>query len=224
MNLIKPTCTVAHEYGEKGRCIRCGIMDTEVLARNVKGWNRERRDNYETLRMRGILNFDKTKNRDEFVPMTRDDFITMGKFDADKFAAYLEYVHADPVRLAAWRTDQRRPKGDPRRLGIAARAAAGIPMLNANPTQIFEALEGKTSARKMRTVKGKLYKRIVVKPDSMYVGKTEGWMERSWTVHQLKYASGLVIVDDQGNESPKIFPQWSDAASAIRKAGWRIVR
>jgi hypothetical protein len=97
-------------------------------------------------------------------------------------------------------------------------------MLNANPTQIFEALEGKTSARKMRTVKGKLYKRIVVKPDSLYIGKTAGWMERVWTIHQLKYANGLVIVDDQGNESPKIFPQWSDVSKAIRQAGWSIVR
>jgi hypothetical protein len=202
-------------------------MDTEVLAHNVKGWKQENRDKYELLHKRGMLtdkDFDRTASRDDFVPLTRDDFISTGKFDAEKFATYLEYVHSDPVRLAAWTTDQRRPKGDPRRLGIAARAAAGIPMLNANPTQIFEALEGKHSARKMRTVKGKLYKRIVVKPDSMYVGKTEGWMERVWTVHQLKYANGLVIVDDNGNESPKIFPQWSEAASAIRKAGWRIVR
>jgi hypothetical protein len=202
-------------------------MDTEVLAHNTKGWKQENRAKFELWHKRGMLTekqFDRTATRDDFVPLTRDDFVDMGVFDAEKFAAYLEYIHDDPVRLAAWRTDQRRIKGDPRRLGIAARAAAGIPMLNANPTQIFEALEGKTSARKMRTVKGKLYKRIVVKPDALYVGKTEGWMERVWTIHQLKYASGLVIVDDQGNESPKIFPQWSDIAKAIRQAGWRVVR
>ena len=143
--------------------------------------------------------------------------------DPADYARWLAKLGDDPVRIAALESDGRRPSGVSKaRYGIAIRSANKTPMLNADPSDTQNALEGKTRAFKSGVMKGKVWKRIVVKPDSAKNGKA-GWQERLWYVYEMKYARGLVIVTDEGDES-KVFPTWGEMHSAIIQSGWRLVK
>jgi hypothetical protein len=144
-----------------------------------------------------------------------------GVVDAEDFAKYLLAVEADPVRHAAFMADGRRPYGTHNtRWEIARRSACGIPMLNADPSDTRAALEG--AVKKGRVAKGKMIKRIVVKPATGATG-ARGWMERMWQIYDLKYSRGVVAVTDDGDET-KVFSQWSDLRAAIVKSGWEIIK
>ena len=143
--------------------------------------------------------------------------------DPADFARWLGKLVDDPVRLAALESDSRRPAGVSKaRFGIAIRSANRTPMLNADPADTRNALEGRTRAFKSGVMKGKIFKKITVKPDSSKTGKS-GWQERLWYVYEMKYARGLVIVTDEGDES-KVFKTWAEMHSAIIQAGWRLVK
>jgi len=204
-------------------------VDTAVLAHNTEKWNREKRLAYEAARHHGLLDFDKHKNRDYFVPTTVEDFRVNGNFDLPKFQAYMELLEHDPVRKAMHETDMRRGvmRGDPRRNGVSALATIKEPMLNACPNSIANALAYREPNHKDRVVKGKIYDRLVVKPLTSKNAKLEHnsgfWGERCWNVYTLRYAKGFVLVTDGGGES-RVFPTYGELKVAVKKSGWEIVR
>jgi hypothetical protein len=205
-------------------------VDTAVLAHNTEKWNRERRLAYEAARHHGLLDFDKHKNRDYFVPSSTEDFKVNGNFSIEKFQAYMTLLEHDPVRKAMHDTDMRRGvmRGDPRRNGISALATIKEPMLNASPNSISNALAYKEPGHKDRVVKNKkVYDRIVVKPTCTTAAKLEHkssfWGERCWNIYTLRYAKGFVLVTDGGSES-RVFPTYGELKVAVKKSGWEIVR
>lgn len=142
--------------------------------------------------------------------------------DPVDFARYLDHVLDDPIRKAQFMAEGRRPGNCGRgAYGIALRAATREPMLNADPAKTRESLEGRKQY-KGRLDKLPAFKRIVVKPSKGVTGQ-RGWMERMWSVHQLKYGRGVVAVTDDGDET-LVFPQYSDLRKSIIASGWQIIR
>ena len=143
----------------------------------------------------------------------------------DQLVEFLMRLESDDVRKAAWLVDgKRRLKGQSSRLGLAKRIAVKEPLLNANTNEIFAALEKEPAISRARVPKDKLYKEIVVCPDNSKAAKLgKGWHERRWTVHTLKYAKGLILVTDRGEES-SVFNGWAEMRSALIKSGWRILK
>lgn len=150
--------------------------------------------------------------------------VTGDSIDPADFAAFLLGLEKDPAKKAAFLAEGRRPGNVSRAAyGISSRKTLREPMLNANPRETQKALEGKHHIPKgMRLDKDKPFKRLVVKPNSHITGKN-GWYERLWTIHHLRYSKGIVGVTDEGEET-LVFPDWSSMAASIRKSGWQIIR
>jgi hypothetical protein len=204
---VEDGCDAAGKQLYKLVCQVCGMNQADVHAQHdaAKG----------TRKPFGKAQFTPTSL--ESYNVTRLD----GRVDAADYQKWLSAVMSDPIRAAAFMVDGKRPSNTNNvRWEIARRSACGIPMLNADPSDTRSALEG--AVKKGRVPKGKLVKRIIVKPKTGATG-ARGWMERMWHVHELKYARGLVCVTDDGDET-KVFPQWSDMRAAILKSGWEIIR
>lgn len=118
--------------------------------------------------------------------------------------------------------DSRRPKGVTRaRHGIALRKAVREPMLNATPGAIRKALK-EFRNEGQRVAVDSIFKTFVVKPTSTVSG-AGGWHERLWKAYTLRYAKGIVIHTDKGEQS-KPFNSWGEARKAIIQSGWEIMR
>lgn len=144
----------------------------------------------------------------------------------EQIAKQLRYIASDPVELAAFMSDSRRPpNADKARWGIAQRAAAGIPMLNADPRQVREALD--RPKRAGRIISSGIYASVIVKPvklEAAKIGRASAyWGERVWNVHRPKYSAGFFITDDFGNQS-MLLRSMGEVYSAIRKAGFELIR
>ena len=137
--------------------------------------------------------------------------------------AFLLSLCADPVRSAQLSLAIRRPAGvSKERFGAAATASAREPMLTANPGSVLVQEEHST-----RQAKGKLVKRIVVKPlsrSNAKMGRSSSfWGERTWAIYQLKYSRGYTITTDYGADSG-IFRTVGELVSAVTKSGWEVIR
>lgn len=138
------------------------------------------------------------------------------------FARFLERLENQPERASELAAESRRPAGVSRAAyGVAIRKAGGSPMLNADARQVTDSLE--RGQRRYRQPKAGLVEQLIVKPEAMATGKVAGWHERRWTIHRLKYAKGVCIVTDTGDES-KAFNTIGELKSAVVKSGWRIIR
>ena len=114
---------------------------------------------------------------------------------------------------------RREARGYHGRVGVAATAAAGEPMLIARKgsVQVFDAL----GARK---AKDKLIKSVLVKPESGKAAKMAGsWASHEWKVYSLKYSPGLVILNHRGEES-QVFPGWAKMKAVLTEIGFKIIR
>ena len=114
---------------------------------------------------------------------------------------------------------RREARGYHGRIGVAATAAAGEPMLIArkNSVQVFDAI----GARK---AKDKLIKSVLVKPESGKAAKMAGsWASHEWKVYSLKYSPGLVILNHRGEESV-VFPGWAKMKAVLTEIGFKIIR
>ena len=114
---------------------------------------------------------------------------------------------------------RREARGYHGRIGVAATAAAGEPMLIARKgsVQVFDAV----GARK---AKDKLIKSILVKPESGKAAKVAGsWATHEWKVYSLKYSPGLVILNHRGEESV-VFPGWAKMKATLEQIGFKIIR
>lgn len=146
--------------------------------------------------------------------------------DMFAYEAYLEGLLNDPVRLAAKLCDGRRPRGTSRvRYGQAVRAAAREPMLNANPESIKRAfLIRPDGVKGSKLAKSALYRTVVVKPlTSKAATAVGGWQQREFKVYTLRYAKGLVLVTDKGEES-KVFEGWGSIKRALVDSGFEVIR
>lgn len=169
----------------------------------------------------------KPQSKREFRPTGQNGagyMVTGDSIDPKDFAAHLLRIQEDPVRFAQFMAEGRRPGNVSRAAyGIATRRAVREPMLNANPRETQKALEGKHHVpRNARLDKDKPFKRIVVKPNSSITGKN-GWYERLWTIHHLRYSRGIVGVTDEGEET-LVFPDWFSMRKSIVGSGWQIIR
>lgn len=114
---------------------------------------------------------------------------------------------------------RREARGYHGRVGVAATAAAGEPVLIARKgsVQVFDAI----GARK---AKDKLIKSILVKPESGKAAKIAGsWATHEWKVYSLKYSPGLVILNHRGEESV-VFPGWAKMKAVLMEIGFNIIR
>ena len=114
---------------------------------------------------------------------------------------------------------RREARGYHGRVGVAATAAAGEPMLIARKgsVQVFGAI----GARK---AKDKLIKTVLVKPESGKAAKIAGsWAAHEWKVYSLKYSPGLVILNHRGEESA-VFPGWAKMKAVLMEIGYNIIR
>ena len=114
---------------------------------------------------------------------------------------------------------RRESRGYHGRIGVAATAAAGEPMLIARKgaVQVFDAV----GARK---AKDKLIKSILIKPESGKAAKMAGsWASHEWKVYSLKYSPGLVILNHRGEESC-VFPGWAKMKATLEQIGFKIIR
>lgn len=145
-------------------------------------------------------------------------------FDPDDFTRWMLRLQSDPVRLAAFLADGRRPKGVSREQhGVALRRAVREPMLTADPRTIASGLLDKTQ-QSGRLPKGKPFRYLLVKPACIATSRLGGgWHAREWVVYTLKYAKGLVVVTNKGQES-SVFPSFRVLRDNIIKSGWEIVR
>lgn len=145
----------------------------------------------------------------------------VGRFDGADFEKWLQRLAKDPARMAAAIADTRRPRGVNRNNhGVAIRRYE--PMLNADPKAIRVGL-AKQDEGKIVHAKGSLYRTVRVKPLCLSTAKASGgsWREREWTVWTLQYGKGLVLVTDDGRESP-VFSGWKSLMHAILGSGWGI--
>ena len=134
----------------------------------------------------------------------------------------------DPAALATLSAASRRPKGvSVQAHGIAIRAAAGDRMITANPRDVREDLDLNSIKHTKRIPKGARYGYIVVKPRTLQnakLNRTSGyWGERVWTIYNLKYSNGLVIVTDQGDET-RSFNSMGHLQALVRRSGWEIIK
>lgn len=135
----------------------------------------------------------------------------------DRLGEGMEVERASELAAAS-----RRPTGvSSAAYGVAIRRASRTPMLNAEPKLVRDALE--QGKRDYRMPKDGIATAWVVKPKAMINGKTQGWWERRWVVHKLKYSKGFCLVTDKGDES-KAFRTIGELRSAVVKSGWEIVR
>ena len=114
---------------------------------------------------------------------------------------------------------RREARGYNGRVGVAATAAAGEPMLIARKgaVRVFDAI----GARK---AKDKLIKSVLVKPESRPAAKIAGsWAAHEWKVYSLKYSPGLVILNHRGEESC-VFPGWAKMKAVLMEIGFNIIR
>lgn len=152
-----------------------------------------------------------------------EEYTYSGEFDIEDYRRWLKRIFDDPDRLAAFLADGRRPAGTNRRAyGVAIRKSIREPMLSANPEQVRGGLKSEIKA-KPQTVKSGEFKRIKVKPKSLGAARLGGgWHTREWIVYTLRYAKGLVIVTDKGEES-SVFPSWHAMRESIIKSHWEIL-
>lgn len=204
-------CVLGHSWRFRDpinrRCLECERLNDE-------------RGHARKLKRGAINNRPKPKAKSEMTPyfQTARD----GSVDAEDFAKFLVELSDNPVRAAAIAADSRRPKGVTRvRHGIALRKAVREPMLNASPGIIRKALKDfKNDGQRLAV--DSIYKSFVVKPTSTVSG-AKGWHERLWKAYTLRYARGMVIVTDTGEQS-KPFNSWGEARKAVIGSGWEIMR
>lgn len=146
-----------------------------------------------------------------------------GRVNESGLADYLEALSDNPISVAVIEAEGRRPKGvTSARHGVAIRQAVREPMLNATPGAVSKALrEFKNEGQRIALDSG-IVKSFVVKPTSRVTG-VHGWYERRWMAKNARYARGLVIVTDEGEQS-KLFNSWGEARKAILASGWEILR
>jgi hypothetical protein len=153
------------------------------------------------------------------------------KLDPEDFERTLKIISHDEVRAASLAADARRPRGtDKVRFGVAIRAAAREPMLNADRDSIrlgldYRKLEDYAKSKAPAVTGDPAY--IVVKPTcgqtAKYGRNSTFWGERLWKVYRLKYASGFVARTDVGHTT-KHFPTMGELLSAIEQSGWTRIR
>lgn len=148
-----------------------------------------------------------------------------------EFKAALIKISHDETRAAAIAADARRPRGtDKARFGIAIRAAAREPMLNADRDSIrlgldYSKLEDYAKSKAPAVSGDPAY--IVVKPTcaktAKYGRNSTFWGERLWKVYRLKYASGFVARTDVGHTTAR-FNTMGELFSALEQSGWTRVK
>lgn len=140
--------------------------------------------------------------------------------------ALVRLYNNEPAEFAELMNLVGRPAGvSKERFGIASRAAAKIPMLNADPDCIRS--KGTSDGKPARVPKARVEYRLVIKPRTLKNAKlgrnAPFWGERLWLVHSLKFSKGYVITTDTGDET-RTFQHEGQLRSAILRSGWEIVR
>lgn len=150
--------------------------------------------------------------------------------DPESFRNTLHKVSHDEPRAAAIAADARRPRGTDRaRFGIAIRAAAREPMLNADRDSIRLGLDYNYSdfRKTSKVAKHKVEAYITVKPTCLEAAKfarnSAFWGERLWRIMSLKFAPGFVAVTDSGHDTSR-FNTIGELLAAINKSGWERIR
>lgn len=170
---------------------------------------------------------------DKPLPYNHDADVTMKvRVGHRKEAAdFLRNVCGDEIRAGQLRLMVERPPGVAKeRFGVAVRAAARQPMLNANPASIRHGLDANHASREQRqkgVKKAGIAARLVIKPKTManakYGRNSAFWGERLWTVFTLRYSRGYVVQTDIGDDS-RVFNTMGEVNAAIKASGWEIVR
>jgi hypothetical protein len=97
-------------------------------------------------------------------------------------------------------------------------------MLNAGKKAIQQGLLKFEKGMNGHLPKGKPFRYLLVKPNSTQAARLGGgWHSREWVIYTLKYAKGLIIVTNRGDES-KVFDRFPDIREAILNSGWEIIR
>ena len=186
----------------------------------------------ECLRLSATRGRSKKMSLREFQDIFKPDgYVVNGKMDAKDFAKALVKIAHDDTRSAALAADARRPRGvDKTRFGIAIRANAREPMLNADRKSVSLGLDYNRLndfAKTSKVLKHKTEAYIVVKPTCLETAKfgrnSAFWGERLWRIMSLKYAPGFVAVTDTGHDTGR-FNSIGELFAAIRKSGWERIK
>lgn len=150
-------------------------------------------------------------------------FSVCSAIDVDDLAAhYTRLLNDDELLAVAVVEAADMPRSQAEKL--SARAVLQEPVLCTPNKAMERSILNGANDKPVRYALGTFHKRIILKPLTLDAAKLcSGWQEKTWTIRNLMYSSGYIVVTHKGEHSQQVWPSIKLLYATLSQ-GFKIIR